>query len=145
MDSSLIQLGHFRLRCHRRRLTKRTLVLVKKRLRRQREGLIVATNATLFLHTSLFPPSDLELAKMKLERVKLKFNALEFNFAQSHVRENKSAEIFPQHYTSSFGEIFPWRKFPAIRYKLPTTCRYTCPHTMLQTCKQFTACPESQM
>ena len=32
------------------------------------------------------------------------------------MRENKSAEIFPQHYTSSFGEIFPWRKFPAIRY-----------------------------
>ena len=34
-----------------------------------REGLIVTTNATLFLHTSLFPPSDLELytrfAKMK--------------------------------------------------------------------------------
>ena len=78
MDSSLIQLGHFRLRCHRRRLTKRMLVLVnmvvKKRLRRQREGLIVATNVTLFLHTSLFPPSDLELLdllKCSVERVKL--------------------------------------------------------------------------
>ena len=91
------------------------LVLVKKRLRRQREGLIVATNATLFLHTSLSPPSDLRFAKWSVERVKLKFNALEFNFAQSRVRENKSAEIFPQYYTSSFGEIFPWRKFPAIR------------------------------
>ena len=65
MDSSLIQLGHFRLRCYRRRLTKQTLVLVKKRLRRQREALIVATNATLFLHTSLFPPSDLELLDLQ--------------------------------------------------------------------------------
>ena len=43
-------------------------------------------------------------------------NSVEFNFAQSHVRENKSGEIFPQYYTSGFGEIFPWRKFPAIRY-----------------------------
>ena len=35
----------------------------QEELRRQlqREGLIVATNATLFLHISLFPPSDLEL------------------------------------------------------------------------------------
>ena len=43
-------------------------------------------------------------------------NSVEFNFAQSHVRENKSGEIFPQYYTSGFGEILPWRKFPAIRY-----------------------------
>ena len=92
----------------------------QEELRRQlqREGLIVATNATLFLHTSLSPPSDLELLdllKWSVERVKLKFNALEFNFAQSCVRENKSAEFFPQYYTSSFSEIFPLRKFPAIR------------------------------
>ena len=32
------------------------------------------------------------------------------------MRENKSGEIFPQYCTSGFGEIFPWRKFPAIRY-----------------------------
>ena len=25
-------------------------------------------------------------------------------------------DCIPQYYTSGFGEIFPWRKFPAIRY-----------------------------
>ena len=35
----------------------------QEELRRQREGLIVATNATLFLHTSLFPPELLDLLK----------------------------------------------------------------------------------
>ena len=43
---------------------------------------------------------------------------MEFIFAESHVRENKS---FSQYYTSGFGEILPWRKFPAIRYHPPHT------------------------
>ena len=55
------------------------------------------------------------LLNCRVERIIIN-NAVEFNFAQSHVRENKSGEIFPQYYTSGFGEIFPWRKISAIRY-----------------------------
>ncbi len=62
-------------------------------------------------------PSCSRLLNCRVERIIIN-NAVEFNFAQSHVRENKSGEIFPQYYTSGFGEIFPWRKFPAIRYVL---------------------------
>ena len=61
-------------------------------------------------------PSCSRLLNCRVERIIIINNAVEFNFAQSHVRENKSGEIFPQYYTSGFGEIFPWRKFPAIRY-----------------------------
>ena len=35
---------------------------------------------------------------------------------QVGMRENKSGEFFPQYFASGFGENFPWRKFPAIRY-----------------------------
>ena len=37
---------------------------------------------------------------------------LEFNFAQSRLRENKSAEFFLQYIGPSFGEIFPGENFP---------------------------------
>ena len=60
-------------------------------------------------------PSCSRPLNCRVERIIIN-NSVEFNFAQSHVRENKSGEIFPQYYTSGFGEIFPWRKFPAIRY-----------------------------
>ena len=60
-------------------------------------------------------PSCSRLLNCRVERIIIN-NAVEFNFAQSHVRANKSGEIFPQYYTSGFGEIFSWRKFPAIRY-----------------------------
>ena len=51
-------------------------------------------------------PSCSRLLNCHVERIIN--NAMEFNFTQSHVRENKSGEIFPQYYTSGFGEIFPW-------------------------------------
>ncbi len=54
-------------------------------------------------------PSCSRLLNCCVERIIIN-NAVKFNFAQSH------GEIFPQYYTSGFGEIFPWRKFPAIRY-----------------------------
>ena len=50
-------------------------------------------------------PSCSRLLICRLERNN--YDAMEFNFAQSHVRENKSGEIFPQYYASGFGEIFP--------------------------------------
>ena len=58
-------------------------------------------------------PSCSRLLNCRVERIIIN-NAVKFNFAQSHMRENESGEIFPQYYTSGFGEIFPWGKFPAI-------------------------------
>ena len=60
-------------------------------------------------------PSYSRLLNCRVERIVIN-NLVEFTFAQLHMRENKSGKIFPQYYTSGFGEIFPWRKFPAIRY-----------------------------
>ena len=59
-------------------------------------------------------PSCSRLLNCHVKRIIIN-NAVEFIFAQSHVREIKSGKIFPQYYTSGFGKIFPWRKFPAIR------------------------------
>ena len=56
-------------------------------------------------------PSCSRLLNCRVERIIIN-NAVEFNFAQSHVRENRSSEIFPQYYTSGFGEIFPGENFP---------------------------------
>ena len=51
-------------------------------------------------------PSCSRLLNCRVERDNYN-NAVEFNIAQSHVRENKSGEIFLQYYTSGFGENFP--------------------------------------
>ena len=41
---------------------------------------------------------------------------MEFNFAQSRLRENKSGEFFLHYIGPGFGEMFSWRKFLAIQY-----------------------------
>ena len=71
---------------------------------------VVAMNATLSLHTGLQPRAPPEIVDTRLQRLKILPGK---NLA---VCENKTGENLTLCSCDRFGEIFSWRKFPAIRY-----------------------------
>ena len=70
---------------------------------------VVATNATLSLHTGLQPRAPPEIVDTRLQRVKILPGK---NLA---VYENKTGENLTLYSCDGFGAIFFWRKFPTIR------------------------------